>query len=391
MNTTTHKRRAWKIVGAIALVLVVAFGVVFLLIGIYDVPKDTTGTPTDQPAAPTKTAIQCVEELPDSVLIGQKLMVAAYNDQLNTVQTIVATKYLNGIIIMEEIPAASVSSLVQANTIKPTIGVDQEGGTVQRYKSEGAVPGAQQVAATQTPEQAYQTYLKDAQFLSSVGITTNFAPVVDVISESPSPLPGRMYSSDPSVVTNYATQMIRASQDAKITPVVKHFPGLGSASGNTDNGPATTDPLSTLQTRDVLPYQSLASFKPDAMVNNATVPGLTNGQPAIWSPEAVSLLRGYGYADSVVYTDSLTAKAIPGSLDQAALKAWQAGIDVAMVVQTKSQTGELDSDTTAIITLGVSSLQSGALTKESVTQSVLRILTRKGIDPCSIKITSDAQ
>lgn len=388
MNTTSKKRRAWTIIGAVALVLLVAGGVVWALVAF---EKETPTTTNNPPEPPAKTALQCVEELPNDVLIGQKLMVAVYNTSLDTVQTVVTTRSLNGVIIMEEMPASSIASLVAGSTITPTIATDQEGGTVQRFKSEGVVPGAQQIAATQSPEQAYAAYLADAQFLQSVGITTNFAPVVDVESASPNPLPGRMYSTDPSVVSTYATQIIKASQAAKVTPVIKHFPGLGSASGNTDNGPATTDPLATLKTRDLLPYQSLASLAPDVMISNAVVPDLTNGQPAIWSPEAVSLLRSYGYTNAVVYTDSLTAKAIPGTLDQAALKTWQAGVDVAVVVQTNDQTTTLDSDANAIISLGVASLESGALTKESVAQSVLRILTRKGIDPCSIKLTSDAQ
>jgi hypothetical protein len=121
------------------------------------------------------------------------------------------------------------------------------------------------------------------------------------------------------------------------------------------------------------------------MVSNAAVPGLTNGQPAIWSADALALLRSYGYDNAVVYTDSLTAKAIPGALDQAALKAWQAGVDVAVIVQTKQQLNEINSDVATIITNATSALQSGKLNKESVTHSVERILARKGINPCSIQ------
>jgi beta-N-acetylhexosaminidase len=312
-------------------------------------------------------------------------MIAVYDEQSKAIQPIVASKNLNGVIIMDEMSTQSVASLSRGATIPPTIAVDQEGGTVQRYKNEGVLPGAEDVANTLSPKEAYSAYQKDAQFLKSQGITTNFAPVVDVMSITPSPLPGRMYSSNPTTVTTYATQMIRASQQEGITPVIKHFPGLGSASGNTDYGSATTDSFATLKTRDLLPYQSLAELHPDVMVSNAVVPRLTNGQPAIWSADALALLRSYGYNNAVVYTDSLTAKAIPGTLDQAALKAWQAGVDVAVIVQTKQQLNEINSDVATIITRATSALQSGQLSKESVTQSVQRILARKGINPCSIQ------
>jgi len=384
MTALKHRRRAWQVIGGIALILAVAIGVVWFLFATKQAPSNqSTNTPQQTP--PTKTALQCTEALPDALLIGQKIMIAVYDEQSKAIQPIVASKNLNGVIIMDEMSAQSVASLSRGSTIAPTIAVDQEGGTVQRYKSEGTVPGADDVANTQSPEEAYATYQKDAKFLKSQGITTNFAPVVDVMSASPSPLPGRMYSSNPTTVTTYATQMARASQQEGITPVIKHFPGLGSASGNTDYRSATTDSFATLKTRDLLPYQSLASLNPDVMVSNAVVPGLTNGQPAIWSADALALLRSYGYDNAVVYTDSLTAKAIPGTLDQAALKAWQAGVDVAVIVQTKQQLNEINSDITTIINRATAALQSGQLNKESVAQSVVRILARKNIDPCSIK------
>ena len=41
-----------------------------------------------------------------------------------------------------------------------------------------------------------------------------------------------------------------------VIPVVKHFPGLGQASANTDVSPATTQPWSVLQHAGLLPFKS---------------------------------------------------------------------------------------------------------------------------------------
>ena len=41
-----------------------------------------------------------------------------------------------------------------------------------------------------------------------------------------------------------------------ILPVVKHFPGLGGASGNTDYGLATTVPLAQLQIAGLVPFRT---------------------------------------------------------------------------------------------------------------------------------------
>ena len=344
-----------------------------------------SGRPTSTPPHPAENQLACVQKLPDATKIGQKLMFAGYSGQLDSTTAVLSQANIGGVIIMNETPAAEIAAFRAAFSIAPAIATDQEGGTVQRYISEGAVPGAVEMASSFSPAQAYQLYLNDDRFIKSIGITTNFAPVIDVTSRTPSPLPDRMYSADPAVVSQYASSVIRAAKDAGITPVVKHFPGLGSATGNTDFGSATTDPLATLKARDVLPYQQVAQLGPDAMVNNAVIPDLTDGQPAVWSAAVVTLLRSYGYQNAVIYTDSLTAAAIPGTLADAAVKAWQAGIDVALIVQTPVNTANLPSYIQSITDRAAAALQAGELDRNAFSASVLRILSRKGIDPCAIK------
>ncbi|MEO8691643.1 MAG: glycoside hydrolase family 3 N-terminal domain-containing protein [Candidatus Saccharimonas sp.] len=376
-----HKRHFWVI---IILLLLIAASATALLIQRHTsngyTPVDANQLQQTKPMA----ALACVKGLPIDLKIGQKIMVAAYIGQLATeIPTLTAAK-VDGIIVMGQISKSAIADYTSSASIVPTVAVDQEGGTVQRYIEEGRFPGATTVAATLTPEQAYAQYLQDAEYLKTVGITTNFAPVVDVASAVPNPLPGRMYSSDPTTVIRYATESIKASQAAGITPVIKHFPGLGSSSGNTDFESAVTDSYDTLKDRDLIPYQRLSGLAPDVMVANAIVPGLTDGQPAIWSSPAVALLRSYGYQQAVVYSDSLTAKAIPGSLEDAAIKTWAAGVDVALIVQTSDQTLDLQQYIEQIITRATGAIASGELTEDSLDQSVLRILNRKGVDPCNI-------
>lgn len=311
-------------------------------------------------------------------------MIAGFNDQLENVAETLAKTNINGVILMNETPASTISYFKQIFKISPTIATDQEGGTVQRYKSEGQILGASDMAAQKSPSEAYDIYLKDALYLKSIGITVNFAPVVDVISALPSPLPGRMFSDSPTLVTDYAAQAIKAQQQAGINPVIKHFPGLGSTTTNTDYGSASTDALSILETRDLVPYKNLANLRPSVMVSNAIVPGLSDGQPAIWSKKAIDLLRSLGYQNAVVYSDSLTAQAIPGSIEAAAVKAWQAGIDVVVIVQDKQSTTAYKSYIDSIIEAGNNALESSSLSGKELNQSILRILTDKHIDACTV-------
>lgn len=329
--------------------------------------------------------LACIEDIPLEIKIGQKLMAAGYASQLYDETAAFAATSIGGVIMMDETSAEEIAHFRQASAIAPFIAVDQEGGTVQRFSSTGDLAGAEQMAASGSTDLAYERYLTDNTRLKEYGITTNFAPVVDVSSRAPNPLPGRMYSHDPAVVTDYAKASITAAQKAGITPVIKHFPGLGSATGNTDFTVATTDPLSVLESRDFIPYKKLASLHPDVMVGNMIVPGLTDGQPAIWSNKAVTMLRGMGYQDAVIYTDSLTAEAIPGDIKDAALKAWRAGIDVALIVQPDTETANLPAYFDDIIRYAVAAVQSDTLSTSGINESVLRIFERKQVDPCQLQ------
>jgi hypothetical protein len=98
----------------------------------------------------------------------------------------------------------------------------------------------------------------------------------------------------------------------------------------------------------------------------------------------VSLLRSLGYEQAVIYTDSLTAQAVPGAIGDAVVKAWQAGIDVAVVVQTKDQTANLSQTVDEITTVARNTLSQGVLSKRQLVESNLRIFARKNINPCNL-------
>jgi len=296
-------------------------------------------------------------------------MVAVYDDQLTEEMPVLSSAQVGGVIVMDAISTQQLQDIHSSIALPPLIAVDQEGGTVQRYTSEGTLPGASTIAQQDTTGQAYTMYLDDDRYLKQLGITTNFAPVLGVITGTNNVLPGRMYGDNPTTVIAYASAAVRPANDAGLTPVVKHFPGLGTASGNTDYGSATTAPLSSLQSRDMKPYSALASLHPDAMVSNAIVPGLTDGQPAIWSAKAVQMLRSMGYQQAVIYSDSLTAQSVPGTLGDATVKAWEAGIDVALIVQKPADTPQLASDIQAITDSAEQAVQAGALSPDSIAAS----------------------
>jgi beta-N-acetylhexosaminidase len=265
--------------------------------------------------------------------------------------------------------------------VPPFLAVDQEGGRVQRLAPLiGSQPSARQMGATMTPAEVEQLAATTGQAMAGLGLTMDLAPVADVsVQPNDAVIGDRAFSGDPAVVTQYAGAYADGLRSAGIIPVFKHFPGIGSASGNTDFEPATSPPLAQLQAVDMVPYQSLLASEPSAvMMGTAVVPGLTDGEPAALSAAAVDLLRDDLGFDGVVMTDSLSGAAVESkyTLPEAAELALLAGVD--MVLWDSS--AEIE----AIVDRLNEAVSAGRLTQERVNESVARILQLKGVDACTL-------
>ena len=134
----------------------------------------------------------------------------------------------------------------------------------------------------------YNIALQRGQAMRKLGITIDFAPVVDVTDAPDDTVIGdRSFGADPTAVTEYAGAYARGLRDAGLLPVLKHFPGHGHGSGDSHTGGVVTPPLADLQNNDLIPYRTLTAQAPVAvMVGHMQVPGLTGSDPASLSPAA---------------------------------------------------------------------------------------------------------
>lgn len=105
--------------------------------------------------------------------------------------------------------------------------VDHEGGVVQRLSGEGfTVLPSWRTICNSSIEDGLRYFSLSAQELSEVGITYVLGPVVDVGTSDA--MGDRICSTDPTTVVAASASFIEAYLDSGITPVIKHFPGLGS-------------------------------------------------------------------------------------------------------------------------------------------------------------------
>lgn len=279
-------------------------------------------------------------------------------------------------------PLADIAA--HAGPLPLAVSVDEEGGRVSRLKSLiGSSPSPRVLAQTRTAAQVHDLATERGKKMRDLGITVDFAPVVDV-SDAPddSVIGDRSFSANPETVTQYAGAYAQGLRDAGLLPVLKHFPGHGRGSGDSHTGGVVTPPLSDLQNTDLVPYRTLLSAAPVAvMVGHLEVPGLTGDLPASLSPAAMQLLRaGTGYGappfDGPVFSDDLSSMAAISDrygVAEAVLRTLQAGTDIALWVTTDEVPAVLDRLQKAVA--------AGELPEPRVDEALTRVAAMKGRGP----------
>lgn len=267
-----------------------------------------------------------------------------------------------------------------AGHVVPWVSTDEEGGSVARLANViGPLPSARQMAAQWTPAQVQSAMASHGAAMWQLGIIMDLAPVLDTASVS-NPFADeseRSFSENPQVASAYGLAYAAGLRAATVLPVVKHFPGIGHASGDTDLGPATDPSLAQLQQSDLIPFeQAIANGLPAVMVSHASVPGLTGTVPASLSPATYQFLRSTLHFSGVAMTDSLGAGAISAyGLPQstASVTAIEAGADMVLINAAVWQ------ETLVALENAVAS---GALPVSQVNTSVTRILVAKTLKVC---------
>ncbi|OKH83898.1 beta-glucosidase [Mycobacterium sp. ST-F2] len=321
-----------------------------------DAPPPAPNQPTAAPQPVPCRLDTVVTALSVRQKLAQLLMVGVKN--LADAEAVVRQQEVGGIFITSwtdySMLGAPLTALAQEPRPLPiAVSVDEEGGRVQRLKGLiGSQPSARElVAAGKTPEQVREIARLRGLAMKELGITIDFAPVVDITNAADGTVIGdRSWGNTAEIVTAYAGAYADGLRDAGLLPVLKHFPGHGHASGDSHQGGVVTPPLAQLETLDLVPYQSLTTHRPVAvMVGHMQVPGLTETDPASLSKAAYDLLRSGHYGgrpfDGPVFTDDLSSMgAITQrySVPEAVLKALQAGADTALWITTKEVPEVLD-------------------------------------------------
>jgi len=225
------------------------------------------------------------------------------------------------------------SSLQRAAGGRALVMVDQEGGDIRTVSYAG--PTASQPFQG-PPRSVRRSAAAAGRRLRAAGIQLNLAPVADV-PRAGSVMAGRSFAGDEHAIAARTKASIRGLRDARIAATVKHFPGLGGATLNTDDAPATVRvPID----RDLVPFRAaIGDGVPLVMLSHGSYPGLDARRIASQSrPIVTGLLRQKLGFEGVIVTDSLEAEAVlaRSGVAAAAARSIQAGADLILMTGSAS-------------------------------------------------------
>lgn len=268
----------------------------------------------------------------------------------------------------------NIQSYQDAADIPMLIGVDEEGGTVNRvsrYSAFRETPflSPQELYASGGWELIQTDTAEKSQLLLSLGINVNFAPVCDVSQNPEDFIYERSFGADAFQTAEYVKTVVTVMKQEGIGSVLKHFPGYGNNS-DTHTGIAHDErSFDTFSDSDFIPFQAGIDAGADmVLVSHNIVSCMDSEKPASLSPTVHDILRNRLGFDGVIMTDDLSMDGIRDFIDdqQAAVMAVLAGNDLICCTDYQTQ-----------IPAVIEAAASGEISEQMIDEAVMRILKMK--------------
>ena len=222
------------------------------------------------------------------------------------------------------------------------IGVDHEGGRVQRFR-EGFTPIPAMGAIGEqwdTHPQRARRLARDAGYiigaeLRAVGVDFSFAPVLDLDYGASGVIGNRSFHRNAQAVAELGHALVLGLHEAGMNAVGKHFPGHGYVAADSHLAvPVDERSLSDMEFADILPFRQLIDLGLAGVMPAHVIYPKVDSHPAGFSRRWLTeILRGeYGF-EGVIFSDDLTMEgaSVAGGITERAISALNAGCDMVLV------------------------------------------------------------
>jgi beta-N-acetylhexosaminidase len=234
--------------------------------------------------------------------------------------------------------AAQHAALIGAcsGSVPPIIAIDQEGGRVARLKAPVLeLPPMRVLGALDDTELTFRAGRTLGRQLKALGVSLDFAPVLDVDSNPANPVIGdRSFGPDPERVARHGASFARGLQAAGVAACGKHFPGHGDTALDSHLAlPRVQHALDRLNAIELLPFARAHEACASIMTAHVVFDAIDPDRPATLSPAALSILRErIGYR-GVIVSDDLEMRAIADhhGVGESACAAITSGCDALLV------------------------------------------------------------
>lgn len=348
-------------------VVIVLMGVVVLIGGFFFFKNDNkekfNDTEVNKPVEDINKdeIVEKVENKLNNMTLDEKIaqmIVLAWRDPgtYDELYRIFRDKKVGGFILFKENMSTYektktlISNLQEYNDIPLIIGMDQEGGLVQRLKylkdvKVTDIPYMYYLGKTNDETLAYDVGKVMAEELRTIGVNVVFAPDIDIFSNPNNAVIGkRSFGSDYLLINRMAGSLARGLEETGVIPTYKHFPGHGDTATDSHKDLPIID-----KSYDELKSLELQTFK-SAIDNNAklimvghiALPNITgDNTPASLSKELITdvLKKDMGY-NGLVITDALNMKALTDNYthEEIVTKAIDAGVDILLMPEDVDNT-----------------------------------------------------
>jgi beta-N-acetylhexosaminidase len=261
------------------------------------------------------------------------------------------------------------------------VATDQEGGLVQVLTGPGFSDVPTALAQGRLAESTLRRHATTwGRQLRSAGVRVNLAPVMDTVpsarfarSNPPIGALDREYGYTPERVGSRGAAYARGQRAAGVEAAVKHFPGLGRVTANTDTSSGVTDRTTGRHDAYVRPFaEAIAAGAPFVMMSSAYYPKIDPNSPAVFSGKAIrGMLRGdLGFTGVVISDDLANSRQVrswtPGVR---AVRFVRAGGDLVLTVNPATLP--------AMYRAVIAEAQADPAFRAMVDAAALRVLTRK--------------